>query len=787
MRLNVRVSVDSIAFLQIIRLRCIIHDREVHVSSVFPALSDPKTATNSNLQCKANDGVKAQLCSARADGQLPATETRGMDTALGLQRLERLSYVVSSAEDKGNEAEEGSIAQGSAGRDLQASGKRDGDDDVGYEAILAGDPLRSGDVPNLFHWRYIGLLVQYAAVGVLYGGLPRTVYPFLNNYLHLNGYQTLSARVLLSLPWSFKVVIGIVSDCFPILRSRRRAYMVVGWLVCSGMLLTLVFVPQEPPFYMDPSLRGKDLSMMAAKELQGRVNWRAPDSASLYIVLLMLAGLGYMIADVASDGLVVEFAQREPESIRGNIQSTVYLVRSIAMIVAALLVGFGLNSEDYGGSFTWSLSMSQLMLICSLLSLVAIPAAVWLVHEPPIDECLPKVADYLRGLWTLLQNTAMVQILAYRFFSGIFDGFTITATDPIQRYWAHVHPLNESLFAVLGLLVFSLALYVTKRVGLGWSWRRVIAWTTVAVVVLDAVVGMLTVWDVLRSQWFWLGTPILEELPQAMSFLVSTFVVVEMAERGNEAAVYGLLTTVANLANPFAACISKNVNALFDVGVADIIRDSTHVRWQVTWTILLAYTMKLLSLAWLPLLPRQKRETQELKRRAGSWFWGGVATVTIFGFALVWSVATNLLSIFPGTSCLVLTDDLLWFLRQPAAEGATKEGQKAPDALVLTPYEKVSATATGGFWLGLISLGAVGVYFVARELLPNIKYNIKGPTGHAYVFAEVNQGMKKNEYVYLIVQITKTGELLKIIDNRQILAAETKEEQDALRQLLGKY
>ncbi|RLN90358.1 hypothetical protein BBJ28_00023275 [Nothophytophthora sp. Chile5] len=579
MRLNVRVSVDSIAFLQIIRLRCIIHDREIHVSSVFPALSA--------LQ----DRYKQQVKDDHID-------TRDVGTAHGLQRLERLSYVVSSAEDKDkdNEAEEGSIAQGSAGRDFQASGKHDGDDDVGYEAILAGAPLRSGDVPNLFHWRYIGLLVQYAAVGVLYGGLPRTVYPFLNNYLHLNGYQTLSARVLLSLPWSFKVVIGIVSDCFPILRSRRRAYMVVGWLVCSGMLLILVFVPQEPPFYMDPTLRGKDLSVMSAKELQGRVNWRAPDSASLYIVLLMLASLGYMIADVASDGLVVEFAQREPENIRGNIQSTVYLVRSIAMIVAALLVGFGLNSEDYGGSFAWSFSMSQLMLICSLLSLVAIPAAVWLVHEPPIDECLPKVADYLRGLWTLLQNTAMVQILAYRFFSGIFDGFTITATDPIQRYWAHVHPLNESLFAVLGLLVFSLALYVTKRVGLGWSWRRVIAWTTVAVVILDAVVGMLTVWDVLRSQWFWLGTPILEELPQAMNFLVSTFVVVEMAERGNEAAVYGLLTTVTNLANPFAACISKNVNALFDVGVADIIRDSTHARWQVTWAILLAYAMKLLSL-----------------------------------------------------------------------------------------------------------------------------------------------------------------------------------------------
>lgn len=54
------------------------------------------------------------------------------------------------------------------------------------------------------------------------------------------------------------------------------------------------------------------------------------------------------------------------------------------------------------------------------------------------------------------------------------------------------------------------------------------------------------------------------------------------------------------------------------------------------------------------------------------------------------------------------------------------------------------------------------------------------------MFAEVNHDMKKGEYVYLIVQFTKTGEVVKVFDNRQILAADSKEEQDALRQLLGK-
>ncbi|TMW61554.1 hypothetical protein Poli38472_012745 [Pythium oligandrum] len=515
--------------------------------------------------------------------------------------------------------------------------------------------LRAGDVPNLYSRRYIGLLVQYAAIGLIYGALPRTVYPFLNNYLHMNGYQTLSARVLLSMPWSIKVFIGMLSDCFPICGSRRRAYMVLGWLACSAMLLVLVVRSQGPPFYVDRSLRGQDLSSLSKDELVGRIFWAAPEEGATYIVFMMLASCGYMLADVASDGLVVEFAQREPEAERGNIQSTIYLVRSVFMIFAALLVGFGLNGVDYGGSFSWSLNMSQLLLICAILSLGAIPTALWLLHEPAVaPEDTRSVRAYIAQLWILFQNCAMLQIMAYRFFSGIFEGFTVTAGDPIQRYWAHVHPLNESLFSVLGLCVFSAALYGTKRYGLQWNWRNVIAGTLVIVLCIDAVVASLTIWNVVRSQWFWLGTPILEELPAAVNFLVSTFVVVEMAEQGNEAAVYGLLTTISNLASPFASCLSKNVNARFDVSVDDIISDSTHVRWQVTWTFLIAYVMKLFSLTWLVLLPRQKRETQELKQRAGHSRLGGCLALGIGAFALIWSITTNLMSIFPATACLAV-------------------------------------------------------------------------------------------------------------------------------------
>ena len=65
-----------------------------------------------------------------------------------------------------------------------------------------------------------------------------------------------------------------------------------------------------------------------------------------------------------------------------------------------------------------------------------------------------------------------------------------------------------------------------------------------------------------------------------------------------------------------------------------------------------------------------------------------------------------------------------------------------------------------------------------------IKFNMKGPHGHAFGFAEAKKGMSSGEWVYLIVQITRTGETITVVDNRQILQAESQDEQDALRQLL---
>jgi hypothetical protein len=174
-------------------------------------------------------------------------------------------------------------------------------------------------------------------------------------------------------------------------------------------------------------------------------------------------------------------------------------------------------------------------------------------------------------------------------------------------------------------------------------------------VVTDGMMTMLVTWDVIRSQWFWLGVPVIGDVPHAMRFIVNNYIVVELIERGSEGALFGLLTTANHVSSPFGRTAAKFVNARFHVWKDDILADTYETRRDVTITIWICYGMKLLSLAFLPLLPRQKAETQELKRTGGSSRIMGIITVCYLGFAIVWATMVNLLSMYETTMCWKIT------------------------------------------------------------------------------------------------------------------------------------
>ncbi len=535
------------------------------------------------------------------------------------------------------------------------SNAKDGEyTDMKTPDVMENGALREGGAPNLLSKDYIGLICQYAAVGLVDATMPATIYPFLQNYLNVNGATAITAATLVQLPWSFKVFYGILSDCVPIFGFRRRPYMVLGWSICILMLFIMGFMKVGDPYWSNPEdayidpLEQPDEYAAALKN----VNTSAPTSGGKYVLVMMFSAFGYLMSDVCADGVVVELAQREPVSIRGRTQTWIYGTRTAFNIIGQLITGFAFNGEEYGGDFGFSLSFPTLMLILAFVMAPIVPITWFFIKEE--KHAAANFGEYMGELWRVIQSRAVYQVIFYNFFGGVFASISYTAASPVQRYMVNVTPINNVVSGIIGTFAFLLGITLTGKFGLHWNWRVMIVITGIIVIALDALTSFLTIWDVVRNQWFWLGLPIVINLPAGISFLISTFVTVELAGEGNEGAMYGLLTTVYNLSSPFAATLTKIIDTNWDLSNERIQEDSHGVRSDITYTILIMYASTIVSWAFLVFLPPQKEATQELKRTGGSSKIIGMLTLAYIIFGFIWSVTTNLMGIFESTSCLVI-------------------------------------------------------------------------------------------------------------------------------------
>ncbi|RLN56991.1 hypothetical protein BBJ29_005071 [Phytophthora kernoviae] len=531
------------------------------------------------------------------------------------------------------------------------SGPNTKDLDLHARFKFEGGALRPGGMPDLMHKDNIGLLFQYAIVGLVYGLLPATIYPFLQNYLNSSGSQVAAAKQLVVLPWSFKVFYGILSDCRPLFGYRRRPYMLIGWSICILMTLIMAIMPIGKPYYTNPDDRDIDTADYTP-EIEARINYDAPSEGAKYVIIMFFAAVGYVLSDVCADSITVELAQREPIDKRGKTQSAIYAVRTALMIFGQLLTGFFFNGEEYGGDFDFSLSFPQLMIIVTVLSLPVLPMTWWYIKEEKAEPANFRL--YMNEFWKLLCTRAVYQVIAYNFFATIFSSMTYTASSPVASIMVGVTPINSTISDILSNSLFMSGIMITSKWGLHWNWRWMILGTAAVVIVVDFTVSLIVVWDIFRNQWFWLGPPIAVQLPYGVGWIISTYVTVELAGLGNEAAVYGLITTVANVAQPFATSLTLLIDGPFDITNERVKVDDHSVRMDITYTIIIMYVCMAFSWVFLPLLPRQREETQQLLREGGISTRIGTITVFYLAFAIVWSVMTNIMAIFDSTSCLII-------------------------------------------------------------------------------------------------------------------------------------
>jgi len=659
--------------------------------------------------------------------------------------------------------------------------------------------------------RRFGLYAQYFSVGVIYGGLPSTMFGVFLGWMNVPGYVYATASTLIAWPWSLKFLFGAVNDCMPIWGYRRKPYMMLGWLICAMALFALASTPLPEPFWCD------DGTKYVTKSNDGTAatpcNPESPNSAGTLTFLMTLASFGYCASDCAADGLTVTLARREPPETRGRTQTTVYLVRTLGNVAAVLVVGLGMNSWHYNGTFERGLSFNQVAAIFAAVALAMVPISWFFVYEPRLDDnvnggvvlreddddcenaaldenalddddgalleknkdgalvehgdddddhinlkssssssssrggggqpvvgalvtpppsaavieikpysssssssssssgggktktttvgkqqqqqeptttkkkkkkkeknlavailerrraAVPPVtpnlsvrivrrvsfAEYRASVWSLLRSRAMLTVVLYQLFTPLVGGIFTTAAGEVKQHWAQVKVLQNATFSLAGLLLFSYGLHLVKRKFLNVSWRAMTAVTTIFLNVLDMPFTYLTVFDVVRNQYFFLGEILVAEIPAAANFVISTFVVVEMSESGSEGLVYGLLTTTSNLGAPVAQAISDQLFSFFQPSLSDprnYQSDTSAFRTTVAASFTLSYFFAFASLAFLPLLPDQKEDAQRRKKFAPAKDAYAYVSVALVVVGLVYSFLINALAVWPRTSCL---------------------------------------------------------------------------------------------------------------------------------------
>jgi MFS family permease len=241
-----------------------------------------------------------------------------------------------------------------------------------------------------FKVRYLPVLLTYFCYGASGINAIALLY-FEKDTLKLTPAEVAGIAFWLGLPWSMKMVVGAASDVYPILGSRRRAYLLIGAL-CSlagyAMLATVV------------GTKGAFLSAM------------------------LLVTVGFMVQDVVADGLSVEVADNEKEI--GQVQT----LGRMALLMGSISVGY------LSGWLASAVGARAVFAVSGILPII-VAASAMLVRERPRME---PAAEKEQGLGGASAQLVILIGMSYAALGWILETFQVTGA-------------QEIVLAVSGLLI----------------------------------------------------------------------------------------------------------------------------------------------------------------------------------------------------------------------------------------------------------------------------------------------------------------------------------------------
>ncbi|KAL3666411.1 hypothetical protein V7S43_008662 [Phytophthora oleae] len=552
--------------------------------------------------------------------------------------------------------------------------------DIDDEGVLPFPALsRKFDVNLLSRW-HVGLLVSTGFAGILMTCLKRGVLPLLETELQMKPYQLDAASVLIKLPWSYCFIWGFISDAVPILESRRKAYIILAWmttmLACFAMALLDQFV----------SYRAEKNDVTSADVLK-----HAEPLMDAYIVLLMMANFGCIVALVIGETYVVAQTRKERLTVRGTALGTLLITQFLGEFIGQVMSDYAIfHITDMGATPKATLRQTMLFFVFyTVIPLIALCTCFFEKPDPPrIDaardrynratienletsaselqraymtaaNCFQRVKLALRGHWIRLRNALGKESTSrvIRFLIGFIFMSEFSLTYPTTRIqeWCGMNAKASSTSHIMSEVFSTLSAIVWKYFFLNCDWRWCIFSSFIIVTLTPQFVyyTMATLNPGARNIDIYAVVSALTGFLRSAVVILELAITAEIAPVGGEGAFVGIVVSMASSMRLMANTVSNAIGFMFK-DVEDSVNDLADPdRMQVAFALVLSHIIQVLGLVALVFLPKQKRHLQRLNRfgnkndKCTTWWIIGCLAVS---FTV--STVFNALAIAPSTSCM---------------------------------------------------------------------------------------------------------------------------------------
>ncbi|CAI5728152.1 unnamed protein product [Hyaloperonospora brassicae] len=495
-----------------------------------------------------------------------------------------------------------------------------------YDRELYGS-LRKGRAVNFFSMECLGLVAATFTSMLSYQALLVLVQPMYNTQLGLSPTSILEVKRMIQMPMVLSFLVGLLSDCYPIMGLRRKGYMILGCITNAVAVFAIAIVSAS----------------------LGNDSTASNGIVAVALIFVALASMGCITTYVCVHTRVVEYSQRESLRDRGSIQVTYLIFRRIVSIFTSVLsfLALGTGPEP-------NISVSTAMTILGVLSILPLPL-VFRYWDEEVYSLNTSMKIRSQILWKIMQQKAVWRILAFIWFFTLFLGIRFDQSTAVVSAWAGADKDNSLLVKTIQDLVMIGIMLVWRYVFMNRTWSIFFALAPAFQIVPNLFVTVLVALDVVRNHYFYRFFYAMTYVADGIGLLNTIVPVTEIVQEGSEGAMVGLTLTLQRCVNIF---VDTNAKGIFRgsnfYNVDEVAADTSGARRDVVLSLLLNFGLNALAWVGLFFLPSQKLDTQQLRMYGGftKCASGGIVSLCLLFF--IYSFVVTIMSLIPSTTCVTL-------------------------------------------------------------------------------------------------------------------------------------